>query len=311
MRTLLGTGATGSLVREVQCALSARGLYSGVPDSVFGPVTSKGVQAFQQSQRLGATGIVDNLTWPSLMHKPVPTVSDRSIQLTSCFEGHGFGSGVGNFDGALLTWGIVGFTLASGSIQSIVQSVYRTYPEKVRETFGNYTDELMNLMTASRTDQTRWANDHTVGGRQLAEPWKTMFANFGAVPEVQQVQLKRVQRSYMQPAIQTAAKLGLASELGLALCYDIHVQNGGVRPAAAAIISQMYDSGQPEDKLRTRLAQLVADSASTQWRTDVLGRKMAIATGQGNVHGRNYILDNWGLNAQFPSFEVVAAAAAA
>ena len=36
-------------------------------------------------------------------------------------EGHGFTMVAGDFDGAGLTWGIIGFTLKHGEIQRIVQ----------------------------------------------------------------------------------------------------------------------------------------------------------------------------------------------
>jgi hypothetical protein len=161
-------------------------------------------------------------------------------------------------------------------------------------------------MRADRAFQTSWANEHTVGGRALVEPWKTMFASFGALPEVQQEQLKHVRRDYLNPAIQTALKLGFSSELGLALCFDIHVQNGGIKPATMSTVLTDIQNKEEGDA-RAIVANAVADSALPKFQADVRSRKLTIATGAGNVHGRNYVLENWGLSKEFSSSELTGA----
>jgi hypothetical protein len=50
-----------------------------------------------------------------------------------------------------------------------------------------------------------------------------------------------------------------------------------------------------ERALRVIIANAVADNAKSDFREDVRKRKLAIATGQGMVHGANYVLENWGL----------------
>jgi peptidoglycan hydrolase-like protein with peptidoglycan-binding domain len=305
MRTLFALGARGDLVREIQQNLTQRGFSPGKLDGDYGPATAGAVRQFQSANAQPQTGSIDEAAWTPLMDRPVPSVSDRSLQLTSAFEGHGFGLAVGNFDGALLTWGIIGFTLASGEIQKIVLSISRQFPEVVRQAFGDYTADLLQLMQADRDFQTQWANAHTVNGRALAEPWKSMFAAFGAAPQVQAEQLKRVQAAYMQPAIQTAHKLGFTSELGLALCFDIHVQNGGIKSTTMDEIAPQLP-GLPEADARVLVANAVADSARPQYCEDVRSRKLAIATGSGNVHGRQYDLANWGLDGAFAAGELAA-----
>ncbi len=303
MRTYFAIGAQGDLVREVQQNLAQRGFSPGNPDGNYGPNTANAVKAFQGTNAQPQTGSIDDNTWTPLMNKPIPSVSERSLQLTSSFEGHGFELAVGNFDGALLTWGIIGFTLASGEIQQIVLSINSQFPDVVRQAFGDSTDELLNLMRADRDFQTNWANAHTVNGRALAEPWKSMFAAFGAAPEVQAEQLKRVQSAYMLPAIQTAGKLGFTSELGLALCFDVHVQNGGIKPPVMAqILPQLQ--GMQEADARALVANAVADSARPQFQADVRSRKLTIAKGSGNVHGKQYVLQNWGLDGAFSAAEL-------
>jgi peptidoglycan hydrolase-like protein with peptidoglycan-binding domain len=305
MRILFGAGAKGDIVRTIQTHLVERGFPTGI-DGDFGSSTAAAVKGFQSSNSLTPSGGLDENTWSNLMGRPIPEVSERSLQLTASFEGHGFGLAVGNFDGALVTWGIIGFTLVSGEIPSIVQAVQSSNPALVKQAFSSNTDELLQLMTADRGFQTSWANEHTVGGRGLAEPWKTMFASFGAIPEVQQEQLKHVRRDYLNPAIQTALKLGFTSELGLALCFDIHVQNGGIKPATfSTVLAELPNTD--ESDARTIVANAVADSALPRFQADVRSRKLTIATGTGNVHGRNYVLENWGLSKEFSSSELTSA----
>jgi hypothetical protein len=125
-----------------------------------------------------------------------------------------------------------------------------------------------------------------------------MFAAFGAFPEVQHEQLKHVRSDYLNPAIATAVKLGFTSELGLALCLDIHVQNGGIKPPTMAqLLPQIRQLA--EDHARIIVANAVADSAKPEFQDDVRTRKLTIANGTGDVHGRNYVLEKWGLSAAF------------
>ena len=93
--------------------------------------------------------------------------------------------------------------------------------------------------------------------------------------------------------------MGLGSELGIALSFDVQVQNGGVSAALRdTILAQTH--GQAEAVVREAVANAVADHAKAQFREDVRSRKLAIARGQGTVHGRNVVLANWGLT-QLPA----------
>jgi len=302
MRTLFGIGAIGETIKGIQQTLTQAGFDTKGADGFYGPKTATAVRAYQSARPLAVNGSLEDGSWQLLMQRPVPTVGDRCLQLTANFEGHGFGLAVGNFDGALLTWGIIGFTMASGEVQSIVLAVNQSSPGSVQEAFGSFVPELLKLMEASKADQQTWADEHTLPNGGLAQPWRTMFATFGSFPEVQQEQLKHVRDDYLNPAIQTAKKLGFTTELGLALCFDIHVQNGGIKRAAMARIQQQ--SNIAEADLRQIVANAVADVARLKFREDVRRRKLTVATGQGSVHGHNYALENWGLSDQFDAEEL-------
>src|SRR5436305_254763 len=113
VRILFSTGARGAIIREVQSALNLPGTQI---DGQYGKITADAVRAFQQANGIAATGEIDSETWNALMHAPIPSIKERTLQLTSTFEGHGFTLAQGNFDGAGITWGIIGFTLLGGEL---------------------------------------------------------------------------------------------------------------------------------------------------------------------------------------------------
>jgi peptidoglycan hydrolase-like protein with peptidoglycan-binding domain len=306
MRALLATGAIGEIVRQAQTKLAQAALYSGSCDGWFGEETAKAVDQFQQAQSLPATGSIDETSWASLMQAPVPPASVRSLQLTASFENHGFGVAVGNFDGAFLTWGIIGFTLASGKISALVLKLNQTDPQKIQQAFGAYTGELLDLMADPKEKQKSWADNHTLSNGQLAEPWKSMFADFGSYPEVQIRQMELVRWDYLLPAITLCRCLNFTSELGLALCFDTQVQNGGIKPAAMKVIATQMQGRTDEGDVLGIVANTVADSATARWKEDVRRRKLAIATDSGTVHGHLYVLEDWGLSADYAAAEIMA-----
>lgn len=307
MRALFGMGAIGETIQQIQQTLTQAGFDTKGSDGWYGQDTASAARAFQKAKSLPVTGTIDDGTWPSLMQRPTPAVSARSLQLTAAFENHGFGLAVGNFDGALLTWGIIGFTVGSGKVQAIVLAVNKLNGDIVRQAFGAHTDELLSLMAASGDFQKQWANEHTLANGSLAAPWRSMFATFGSFPEVQQEQLRLVQEQYMNPAIKTATQLGFTTELGLALCFDIHVQNGPIKPAAMKQINQKRAGDTTEAGLRKIVANAAADFSKAKWKEDVRRRKLTIAIGQGTVHGHSYLLENWGL-AELDAAELTQAA---
>lgn len=309
-RNYFSVGVVGEIARRIQTALTEAGFDTKGTDGWFGNNTAIALGNFQQSKQLSATGMVDEATWQQLMAQALPSVADRSLELTAAFEGHGFGLAVGNFDGALLTWGIIGFTMGSGEVQHIINAVQQQNPQLVNQAFQDSTQELLDLVNESADFQTTWANAHTLPNGGLVQPWRQMFATFGSFPEVQAEQMKHVVADYLNPAIATGRKLKLTSELGLALCFDIHVQNGGIKLASMAQIQQNTTSTTTETDLLAIIANTVADSARPDYREDVRRRKLTIAQGQGDVHGHTYVLDNWGLNGGFSAAELMSASAA-
>jgi peptidoglycan hydrolase-like protein with peptidoglycan-binding domain len=297
-KVLLAKSARGELVRKVQLALASQGFDPHGADGKFGSDTEAAVRAFQQARSFEPTGRVDVDTWTTLLGTRIPTTQERSLQLTAAFEGHGFTLAQGNFDGAGITWGIIGFTLKHGELAKIVLKVFDTNPALVQQSFGNNTEELIETLNSPKAVQLRFANSISIGTTKTAikEPWRSGFRTFGELAEVQALQLELADRDYGQPAADMAKIFGLKTELGRALAFDTHVQNGGIKTSARKEIETALEETPvtSERELRIIIANAVAD-ASTSFREDVRSRKLTVATGAGKVHGELFVLSNWGL----------------
>jgi Putative peptidoglycan binding domain len=296
-RILFSNGARGEVIKQIQSQLN---LAPAQIDGQYGKITAQAVSGFQSSNGLEATGEVDIDSWTALMHAPVPAIRERALQLTAAFEGHGFTLAQGNFDGAGITWGIIAFTLSGGELGAIIKKIQVDHPGVVEDAFGDSASQLFQIVDAAPADQIAFADGISLGPRKIAldEPWLSGFRRFGEQPEVQQLQLAMADQKYFRPALLTASRFDLQAELGIALAFDIHVQNGGVSAAAAQQI-QARLAQHPSDReqdVRVVIANAVADNAkNVLFREDVRSRKLTVATGSGQVHGGTFVLRNWGL----------------
>src|SRR5438128_3499090 len=205
-RVLFGVGAQGSLIATLQLALAENGFDPKGSDGLYGHDTESAVKNYQTAKDQSATGQVTDDQWQSLTNSDVPDVEARSLQLTSTFEGHGYTLAQGNWDGAWITWGIIGFTLKHGEIQAIVLSIEQQAPECIQQAFGPEADTFMEMIASSPAEQEAFANSITIGSR-LAEPWRTHFQTFGNFPQVQAEQRARAHAAYFSPAARNAAAL--------------------------------------------------------------------------------------------------------
>jgi peptidoglycan hydrolase-like protein with peptidoglycan-binding domain len=298
---VFGRGAFGDLVVILQKGLAEQGYYTARADGDLGGGTERAIMNFQSDKKLTATGAADLETWQAATHLPWPELFERCLQVTARFEGHGYQTVAGNFDGAGLTWGIIGFTLMHGEVQAILNEVQLRDPALLKSAFGSVTDELlMRIRGPNNATLIEWADSISTGASKYSviEPWRSGFATIGAAPMVHEIQRRRARLKYFEPAIETAQRVDLQGDQAMALCFDIHVQNGGVNDSRFAAYQQLLaalpGNAKPSDK-RLALAKAVADAARVQYRDDVYSRKSTLALGEGAVHGQTFKLLNWGL----------------
>jgi len=102
------------------------------------------------------------------------------------------------------------------------------------------------------------------------------------------VQIELAQHKYFEPAVQSAQRLGLQTERGIALCCDTHVQSGGVRQPMLDLAASFPPELTEGDRLPL-LAKAIAQAArKPKYCIDALSRRMCIAQGASDVHGAEY-----------------------
>lgn len=297
----MGRGSFGDLVNVLQVAMQQQGFYTGVVDGDFGGGTERALWALQSSASQQQTGCADPATWQRVTGLDWPPLFERCLQLTARIEGHGYQTVAGDFDGAGLTWGIIGFTLQHGEIQALVREAMLRDPGLVRSAFGAATDELMERLSGDDWNKLKdWTDSISIGANRagVAQPWRDGFRLLGMSPLMKQLQRDRARRQYFDPSQATARGLQLGGDLGAALAFDIHVQNGGVKSADRKTFDTRMARASDCSPLARRvlLAELVAAGAKVRWRADVAARKQAIATGLGDVHGMRLDLSVWGMD---------------
>jgi len=305
-RTWFSQGLEGAIARDIQANLLKQGFFAGNHDTFidgdFGGHTVSALQQLQSARSLPRTGAVDDATWSQLTVAAIPTLFERCLGLTASFEGNGYTRIEGNFDGAGLTWGIIGFTLSNGEIQGLLREIEQTAPGTLTRVMGaDLAAQWAAQMARPIAQQLLWADSISTGPGKVGLPpeWVDAFQRLGQEPLVQRLQMHHAYDSYFVPGAATASTLGLTTELGLALCFDCHVQNGRARVLALQDL-QRAGRAPTEAQQRAAFARAVASHASAAYRDDVLARKMAVATGAGTVHGRAYTLAHWGLD-EFPA----------
>ena len=246
------------------------------------------------------TGPVSDTTWPELMHNAEPPIFEPCLQVVASFEGTQFTLIEGNFDGAGLTWGIIGFTLINGEISSLVGEINVKFPDLLSQAFGQNAAVLMQNLGPAASSDKRMDFDKSISGPapqfRVSELWRSGFAKLGNQREVQRLQIERGRPQYWTDiALRDAHDLGLTEEVDLLLMFDIAVQNGGMRSKGRFDSARGQLSGGMSALDRRRIiAQVVADSIAGQFKNDVLRRKMCIPNGSGTVHGDSYDLAAWG-----------------
>lgn len=288
----------GGLIKDLQKALAGAGAPPGLLDGIYGGDTEQAIRRWESADGQPQTGKVTDDAWRALVGDP-PPIFDRCLQLTAAFEGHGYELVAGNFDDAWITWGIIGFTLKHGELGRMLKEIRANHPALFSGAFGGLEAELMQVLNASDTRKRDWANSISVGQtrRKVREDWSGAFRRLGAQPEVQAIQ-RRFARGYWDIAQRDAQRFGLRSEMGMALAFDVAVQNGGADAGDVARIRKKLQNNPPntEQDLRIIVANGIAEGARPQWIKDVRRRKLAIATGSGEVHEARYAVKTWGLD---------------
>lgn len=131
-----------------------------------------------------------------------------------------------------LGFGIVLFGQDSGDLGRLLQAMKTRDAEAFGRIFGPTADSLLETCTATgpgglESPDGRSARVRPVDGQDLwAEPWIGRFRAAGAHPPFQAAQNQLASDLYLEPMVQTARRLGVATRRGLALMMDRAIAMG-------------------------------------------------------------------------------------
>jgi len=307
-------GSKGEEVRKIQEKLQSLGMYLGPLDGDFGGGTEGAVKLFQEREGLEVDGVVGSLTWIKLVGGGMPrpsivyqSLDYRCLSLTGSYEtGAGipdcFAGVSGDFDGQGISFGVLQWNFGQGSLQPLLKRMFSEHPEISRAIFHDRFDLIRSKLHGAKSELMSFARSiqHPIK-HFLYEPWRGMFKSLGRTGEFQRIEVSSANSLYLA-ALQLCADYGLWSERGVALMFDILVQNGSISSVVKGQIIADFQtvSAGVEDELEVARMRVVAkrraDAAKVRWREDVLARKLCIANGTGTVHGIPYDLaDQFGI----------------
>ncbi len=246
-------GSHGPEVRRIQTRLKELGRYHGPIDGDFGGGTESAVRAFEQGAALAVDGIVGPETWKRLFGDgeiPAPAILDkplayRTLALTGTFETNAampecFACVAGDFDGQGLSFGALQWNLGQGTLQPLLREMDRRHAGVFQDVFHEHYPVLAAVIGASRDEQLVWARSIQDRRRHvLVEPWSGLFKTLGRSPEFQAIEVEAAGRLH-QEAIVLCKTYGVRSERGLALMFDIRVQNGSISDVVRAQIERDF-----------------------------------------------------------------------
>lgn len=286
-------GSKGEIISQIQTKLKESGLYTDVIDGIYGRNTMDAVSKLTN----GRSEYLDEVEYKKLLNKDFPDAFSRALQLIIDFEGTGYRNIIGNFDGSILTWGIIGFTLSHGEIPEILTEIDDKYPELLRKCFISGYSQLKAVIDKYRENKDLQL--FKIWGYNIQEDnvvkslYKTAFMKLGDEPAVREIQQQRAKNVYGTRAQKLMDKYGLSEDVSFALCFDCSVQGfneKGQKVAASEISRKKYN----ETERRKIIALANSETCNPRWKKDVWRRRSLFVNRTGEIHGKKYDLGDWG-----------------
>ncbi|WP_299614609.1 D-Ala-D-Ala carboxypeptidase family metallohydrolase [uncultured Tateyamaria sp.] len=302
LRRSSGTRAVyGHLVRAMQNALSNAGFSTNGVDMIFGDDTANALLAWRASTgRSTLDAIITKNEFTDLTGQDEVDLFDFCAQATASFEGHGFGKIVGDFDGAVMTWGYHGYTLKFGHLQAVLDRIEAKGPQTLDAVFGSErASQVRQMLQMPLQGQLDWARQNVLDGQsKIRSDWHTQFADLGEQESARTAMLEHSREAFWDGiAVPQATLMGLHEPLSLGMLFDAAIQQGGASNSTLEKVkaARAANPNATEMSLREVLAKaLRAQLSNSKWADDVFARRRAFISGRGKVHSVNYDLGAWG-----------------
>lgn len=309
-RTKSGHMVFGHVVRDMQTALENNGFDPNGVDMLFGGGTADALERWHKATGSADETAITDDEWQLLTGLPTPDLFDMCAQVTAAFEGHGFTKAVGDFDGAIATWGYHGYTLKYGHLQKVLERTEAASPGALANAFGA-TDAaaLKTMFGLSLEDQRAWGRQTLLTRGKIKPSWAKGLRLLGEDRACQAAQLAYSREAFWQRiALPQAERLGLNEALSFGTMFDTAIQQGGLSnkrmARAEALIAAKPDMSE-EEKRAVIVKAATYGMGGSLWKKDVQSRRKAFVDGTGRVHGKTFDLSFWGLVAAFDENEAV------
>lgn len=207
-----------------------------------------------------------------------PSVRQKAIKITTTFEGTSYDTVTGNFDGQLMSVGLLQWNFGQGTLQPLLLKMLTLHVDISKSILGNCYNELINALNHNLAKCysicTMQKNGH------VKDTCKTRLKLLCNTKEFQAIQDEAVE-PYMQRAVAMCRQFGLFTDRAFCLFFDIAVQNGSVRNVGIVRFESNFTDMQ---KLHQIVGAVVAQS-NNRWQDDVMARKSCILRSYGVVHG--------------------------
>lgn len=209
---------------------------------------------------------------------------DKSLRITSTFEGEGYGQVSGDFDGEAASVGALQQCIGQNSLQPLL-----------REMFANHRDALVRLwsepivndfqifLNMGHEDQMHWCRLNIGKAEHPDSRWADRLRVMAKSPEYIAIQQKYATAIFLK-AVALASSFGFVQENAVALMFDIVTQNGSIKDEHRAringlIADEAARTGKPvpEDKKLECVALGRAWFSKERWQADVATRKLCVA----------------------------------
>lgn len=207
-----------------------------------------------------------------------PSVRQKAIKITTTFEGTSYDTFTGNFDGQLMSVGLLQWNFGQGTLQPLLLKMYDKHKEIFCSIFGPFADGFVSSMrmhTISKYYSMNMSRNNT-----LHSNFHNMFKLLCATKEFQAIQDEAVE-PYIQKAVAMCRQFGLFTDRAFCLFFDIAVQNGSVRNVG----NVRFESNFTDMQKLQQIVGAVVSQTNKRWQDDVMARKSCILRSYGVVHG--------------------------
>jgi hypothetical protein len=233
-----------------------------------------------------------------------------AVEITSTLETGkrgGFYGLSGNFDGQGLSFGLVNWTIGTGSLQPLLREFAAEHPARWAAIFGPDAESFRLLMSRkgklAEKEQHRFAVEQMntvsiVGKRkkwEIKEPWVGYFRLLSEDPAFQGIQIRHV-RVLLKRAGEYCRQFGLKSEMSFAFMFDAVSSHGpswltrmirGKRRRQILVgerlkaLDGQYGVGRvPEREILLAIADVLGATSAPRWADLVRRRKRWFVTGE-------------------------------